>query len=113
MTLTVDQQKIHRMNGLKEQRKKLIAARPNRQQLYYVFHSILNQRKLSYSKCQAICYNMRCFFCLSESRLKKSKRSKSDFYLNRGIKKLTRDLDISKLLEMVQVFKVMKQTLYN
>ena len=61
----------------------------------------------------AVCYNLRCLFCLKESSLKKRKKGKADFYLNRGIKKLTRDLDISNLLEMVQVYRVMKQTLFS
>lgn len=38
---------------------------------------------------------------------------KADFYLNKGIGKLSRDLDISNLLEMVQVYRVMKQTLFS
>lgn len=45
--------------------------------------------------------------------LKRTQHRKADFYLDRGIKKLDRDLDVSQLLEMVQVYRVMKQTLFS
>ena len=45
--------------------------------------------------------------------LKRNQHRKADFYLDRGIKKLDRDLDVSQLLEMVQVYRVMKQTLFS
>ena len=45
--------------------------------------------------------------------LKKSKSSKVDYYLNKGINKLKRDLDIVNLLEIVKGFYVMKQVLFS
>ena len=89
------------MDGLKTIRSKLISYKPRRQQLFYIFHMILNQRRLSYNTCLALCYYFRCFACRKERSLKRKSSSKQDFYLDQGIRKLNRDLDINNLLEMV------------
>ena len=115
MLQTTDQDKINQvfMQNLREKRRKLISDRPKRQQLYYIFHLILNQRKFSYNSCLAIAYYLRCFACRKSSSLKKSKAAKNDFYLDRGIEKLSRDLDIVNLLDIVKGFHVMKQVLFS
>ena len=40
--------------------------------------------------------------------MKKSEAGKKDFYLDKGIEKLSRDLDIVNLLDIVKGFHVMK-----
>ena len=69
---------------------------------------ILNQRRLTYSTCKAFGYYFQCFACRKNSSLKTKKAAKQDFYLNKGIQKLSRDLDIVNLLEIVKGFHVMK-----
>ena len=61
----------------------------------------------------ALGYYFRCFACRKGSSLKKNKASKQDYYLNKGIKKLSSDLDIVNLLEIVKGYHVMKQVLFN
>jgi len=56
---------------------------------------------------------LRCFVCRKTRSLKKDKSSKQDFYLDKGIDKLSRDLDIVSLLEMVKGYHVMKQVLFS
>ena len=73
----------------------------------------MNQRRLSYNLCLALAYYFRCFACRKTSSLKNNTRSKTDFYLDRGIEKLSRDLDIVNLLDIVKGFHVMKQVLFN
>ena len=101
------------MSDLKQIRSKLISYKPRRQQLYYIFHIILNQRRLSYNTCLALGYYFKCRKCRKERSLKERSSSKQDFYLNQGIKKLNRDLDIINLLEMIQIYRVMKMTVFS
>ena len=61
----------------------------------------------------ALGYYFRCFACRKSSSLKKLKSAKPDYYLNQGIKKLSHDLDIVNLLEMIKGFHIMKQVLFN
>lgn len=101
------------MHCLNSQRKKLISHRPKRQQLFYIFHLILNQRRFSYNTCYAIRYFFSCLACRGKRSLKNLKRAKQDVFLDRGIEKLSRDLDIVNLLDMVKGYHVMKQVLFS
>ena len=100
------------MTGLKKQAKTLISQRPKRQQLFYLFHLILNQRKFSYHDCNALTYFLRCFCLRKQSSLKKLASAKQDVLLNKGTEKLERDLDIVELLDIIHGFRVMKKTLF-
>jgi len=51
---------------------------------------------------------MRCLWCRKSSNLKNTKWAKKDFYLNKGKEKLSRDLDIVNILEIVKEHRVMK-----
>ena len=101
------------MKGLKQMQKKLISERPKRQQLYYIFHMIINQRKFSYNTFNAIRYFLCCRVCRNKSSLNKIKSGKQDLYLDRGTDKLSRDLDIVNILDMVKGYHVMKQVLFS
>ena len=101
------------MQDLRQHRSKLISHRPKRQQLYYIYHMILNQRRLSYNTILAVWYYFRCFTCRKRTRAKKTKSSRKDFYLDKGIEKLERDLDIVNLLDIVKGYHVMKQVLFS
>ena len=68
--------KLHFMKDLKEQRKKLISHKPKPQELYYIFHLILNQSRFTYSTCLALGYYVRCFACRRRSKLKRIKAAK-------------------------------------
>ena len=90
------------MRGLKNTRMKLISTWPKRQQLYYIFHLILNQRRFSYSTFLALSYFFRCYNCRNRKSLAKIKSAKQDVFLEKGINKLNKDLDIVNLLETVR-----------
>ena len=68
---------------------------------------------MSYNTCKALLYYFRCFCCRRSSSLKRSEATKTDFYLDKGIEKLERDLDIVKLLDIVKGYHVMKQVLFS
>ena len=75
---------------------------------------ILNQRRLSYDICKVFAYYLKCFACRRRESLKSlSVASKTDFYVNRGMDKLSRDLDIVNMLDIIRGFHVMKQVLFS
>ena len=84
---------------VKEQRRKLINEKPKKQQLYWIYALILNQKRLVYTTCNALFYYLRCYRCLKKSNLKKSKSGKKHYFLNQGIKMLSHDLDITNILD--------------
>ena len=86
----------------------IIEGKPTCEQLSYIFHLIMNQRRLTYNTCFAIGYYLRCFVCRKNNSLKQIKSAKTDFYMNKGIEKLTRDLDIFSLLDMIKGYSNMK-----
>ena len=101
------------MAGLRNLRHTLICEKPKRQQLFYIYHLILNRRKFIYDKCNSASYFFCRFGCMrSESSLKNLKTGKQDFLLNKGTRKLKRDLDILELFKIVRGFRVMKKTLF-
>jgi hypothetical protein len=86
----------------------MISGKPSREQLSYIFHLIINQRRLTYNTFFAIGYYLRCFVCRKTNNLKQIKSARTDFYLNKGIDKLNRDLDIVSLLDMIKGYQNMK-----
>ena len=52
-----------------------------------------------------------CFCLRRKDTLKKIPAAKDNIILNKGIRKLERDLDITALLEMLHGFRVMKKQL--
>ena len=100
---------------LEDQRMTLMDQKPKREQLKYIFHLILNQRRLVYSAVNALAYFGRCFHWRKNRSLKGKKwhNSEKDFVLNQGIKKLTKDLDIVNLLEMIKGYKTINEVLFN
>ena len=48
---------------VKEQRGKLISDKPKKQQLYWIYALILNQRRLIYTTCNLLTYYLRCYNC--------------------------------------------------
>ena len=119
--IQLDDQEIEKrfLSDLKQQRKTLISHIPKRQQLYYIYHLILNQGQFTYSMCLTLAYYFRCFAC---SCRKDSSKSKFKWRQNSGLKhmqldkgkhKLNRDLDIINLLEMVKDYHLMRQVLFN
>ena len=101
------------MVSLRNQQKKLISHEPKQHQLYYIYHLILNQRRLTYNTCLSILYFFRCRNCRDNKKLRNIKSADQDFKLNKGMNKLNRDLDIVKLLEMVKDYRVMKQVIFS
>ena len=93
---------------VKRQRGKLISEKPKKQQLYWIFALILNQRRLVYDTCNLFSYYLRCNNCRKQSSLKKSKSGRIDYNLNQGIKKLDQDLDITKMIEVLQSAKILR-----
>ena len=87
--------------------------KPKREQLQYIFHLILNQRRIVYNAFNALAYYGRCFNFCKNKRLKGFKWSQKDFVLNQGIKKLNKDLDIVNLLEIIKGYKSFNEILFN
>ena len=109
-------QKANFMKGLRNQRKNLISRSPRRQQLYFIYHLILNQSRFVYSECQALAYFLCCRACRSQSSLKNSKshykNANLDLQLKKGQEMLSRDLDIVNLLEMIKNYKLIKDVFF-
>ena len=58
-------------------------------------------------------YYLKCFICRKKSSLKKLAGDRSDYYLQKGEKKLARDLDIVSLIRMVKSYNVLRKILFN
>mgnify|MGYP001626887541 CR=1 FL=1 len=91
----------------------MIHHKPERHSLYYIYHLILNQRKFVYTTCDALRYVFCCLICRKTKSLRHLKGGKRDFELERGIKMLTRDLDIVHFLELTKDYHLIKQVLFN
>ena len=59
----------------------------------------------------AMRYYLGCLACRKTSSLKRM--GSTDVYLDRGIDKLSRDLDIVNLLDLIKGYRVMKQVLFS
>ena len=88
----------------------MLSLPPKRNQLYFIFHLILNQRIIVYRTWDAIKFYFSCRHCRKQRSLKKYKSK--DFYLNQGIQKLQTDLDIVNLLEIIKGFRIIQQVLF-
>ena len=75
---------------------------PKRQQLYYIYRTVMNRRNFEYHFKHLISY-----FLLCRNRKKnedlRNMSGKRDLYLNKAIIKLKNDLDIVKLLSRANV----------
>ena len=91
----------------------MISEMPKKQQLYWIFALILNQKRLVYSTCNALMYYFRCYKCRKQSTLKQSKSGKIDYFLNQGIKKLSHDLDIVNILDIIKGSRTMRYLVLN
>ena len=98
---------------VKEQRRKLISEKPKKQQLYCIFALILNQKRLVYTTCNALMYYLRCYKCRKQGNLKTSRLGKMDYFLNKGIKKLSHDLDITNILDIIKGSRIMRYLVLN
>ena len=108
LSTSIKDQAVDFKQQVKEQRKKLLSEKPKKQQLYWIYALILNQRRLVYSTCNVLLYYLRCYNCRKKSSLKKNKSSKKEYFLNQGIKKLNQDLDIVSMLDLLNGAKVMR-----
>ena len=91
----------------------LISVKPKRQHLYYIYHLIINQKKFNYGCAQLMRYYLKCLICRKKLSLKKLGGDRSDYYLNKGEEKLSKDLDIVNLLRTVKSYRVMRKTLFD
>lgn len=98
---------------LNKRRQRMLHHRPKRQSLYYIFHLILNQKKLTYNTCYALQYVFRCFICRKTKSLRTLKGAKKDYELDLGIDMLARDLDVVSFLQLTKDYHLIKQVLFN
>ena len=91
-------------------RFKPIGARATYEQLNLVFKRILNQDLFDYSWKLIPFYYLKCLCCRSNKTLKKV--SKRDFYLKRGTRKLSKDMDIVNLVRMLAKVRIMNSILF-
>ena len=96
MKSMIERGDIHFRQEVQKQRKKLISNRPKRQQLFSIYHLIINQRNFTYKACQSLVYILSCASCRSKRSIKAKMRS--DFLLDKGIEKLEKQLDVSHLI---------------
>ena len=97
---------------ISKQRKRLIGQKPSKQQLFSIYHLIMNQRNFTYKACQAFVYQFRCCLaCRNRSSVKKIARK--DYYLNKGIEKLEKHLDVGSLIRRSQMSEVIKNVLFD
>ena len=94
-----------------KQREELIGVKPKKQQLFSIYHLIMNQKSFAYKSCQAFVYLFSCFECRSKQSVKQKMRS--DFYLNKGIKKLEKHLDVSEMIWRSQMSEVVGSILFD
>ena len=71
----------------------------------------MNQKSFAYKSCQAFVYLFSCFDCRSKQSVKQ--KMKSDFYLNKGMKKLEKHLDVSELIWRSQMGEVIGNILFD
>ena len=93
----------------------IIGKIPKKQQLFSIYTLILNQRALVYKVCQALIYTFTCFksFRCKRSVKQMNLRRGDDFYLDKGIKKLEKHLDISWLIRRAQTVKIIKNIFFD
>ena len=88
--------------SIKELGHELIDKKDKKNHLQAIYHLILNQRRLTYRFCDMLKYYFRCFCCpykcccRKSSFLRNHPSGKRDYYLNKGIENLERDLDVEK-----------------
>lgn len=107
----IDQQTLKEklIYKIKNIQKTLLSKIPTKQQLFAVFHLIINQHRLVYSHGDLIISAIRCL-CLRKNRnlLKGgSHGEKKEYYIRKGADKLVRDLDIVNLIDLIKGYRVM------
>ena len=82
---------------LKEKSNARISKFPKRQQLYYIYRTVMNWRNFEYQYKHLLEYFL---LCRNRKKINDLRRgpAKRDLYLNRAIGKLKKDMDIVKLL---------------
>ena len=104
------QQKEILIDKIKEIQKSLLESVPTKQQLFAVYHLIINQVNLVYSL-RELCISL--IYCLC-SRKKKNllkgnkEHQNKEYYYRKGTKKLDRDLDVVNLIDLVKGYRVMQ-----
>ena len=97
---------------LKAKANQDISTYPKRQQLYYIYRTIMNRRNFEYTFRHLINYFLHCRSCKKNSSLKLGV-AKRDLYLNRAIVKLQHDMSVTKLLSRAQIVEEMQEILFN
>ena len=91
---------------MKEKSKQDISTFPKRQQLFYIYKTIMNRRNFEYSLRHIFTFFLRCRNCKKNDALRHGP-SKRDLYLNRAIGKLKNDMSVNKLLSRAQIVEEM------
>ena len=88
-------------------------------QLYFVFYLILNRKEFKFRYKDRLLHNIGLFFCCTKRCISKwcsrrfDKAERRYYFFNKGREKLTKDLDIVKMIKREQMHDVHKQVLYN
>ena len=83
----------------KMHREKFIDYRkgPSRQQLFLIYHLIMNQKTFVYGHCKALAYYLKFTWCRNRASLKY--RARNESLLNAGIAKMGQKLDVINLVK--------------
>ena len=92
-------------------------AGPTKQQLFAIYHLMMNQHRITYRLKELLIGFAKCF-CLREKHAllkagKNDPHARTEFYKRQGMRKLERDLDIVSLIDMVKGYRVMRQVLFD
>ena len=80
-----------------------------------MFNILINQEKLNYRVNNLVTSVLRCL-CLRSTKSLRSKNSESDrleLMLRHGERKLTRDLDIVNLIDMIKGYRCIRKVLFD
>lgn len=91
----------------------MIKNKATKQQLYAIYHLIINQRIFKYGMKDLFKYLVRCFCLRKTESLRSSIEGRQDYFLNQGKRKLERDLDVVNYLNLVKGFRLIRQVLFN
>ena len=82
--------------------KQNISISPKRQQLYYIYRTVMNRRNFEYSLKHLFNYFFKFRMCRKNDSLRQGE-ARRDLFMNRAIKKLKNSLSVIKLLSMAQM----------
>ena len=99
----------HIKEKIKAARNIYFSRKPKKEQFYYLYLMILNRRTMNGSLKAVLAYYLRSLF----NSCSRGEIKREDRLMDKGIKRLKKDLDIVSLLNLQQEFKEAKSALFD